>query len=52
MKKQNKQFENIEKARKEALDFYKKKAIIQMLDFNEKNGMTRIYLAFKSERNN
>lgn len=47
MKKNNKHYEAIEKARKEALDFYKKKAMIQVLDFNEQNGMSRVYLAFK-----
>ncbi len=47
MKKNNKHYEAIEKARMEALDFYKKKAIIQVLDYNEQNGMLRFYLAFK-----
>lgn len=51
MKKNNKHNEALEKARKEALDFYKKKAMIQVLDYNEYNGMSRVYLAFKNTSN-
>lgn len=49
--KVNKQYEALEKACKETLEFYKKKGIIQVLDFNEQNGMSRLYLAFKSVSN-
>lgn len=52
MKKNNKHYESLEKARKEALDFYKKKAMIQVLDYNEQNGMSRVYLAFYTSANN
>jgi hypothetical protein len=47
MKKNNKQKEALEIARKEALEFYKKKAMLEVLDYKEQNGMLRVYLAFK-----
>lgn len=51
MKKQRKEFEKLDKARKEAIEFYKKKMLIEVLDYNQQNGMERFYLAFKRKAN-
>jgi len=45
--KNNKQKVALEIARNEALEFYKKKAMLEVLEYKEQNGMLRVYLAFK-----